>query len=251
MYIERWLTAPSVTAEGETVQRTVGTPQGGVISPLLMNLFMHYAFDVWMDRTYPRNPFARYADDAVVHCRSLADAEQQLSAIAARLADCGLTLHPEKSKIVYCKDGQRRGRYENVHFTFLGFTFGPRCAQRRDGSLFTGYLPAVSKDAVKAMRTRIRSWALHRLTPLTLQDLALRFNRVLQGWWNYYSSFYPSVLRRQVFDYFYRKLMQWGRRKYRRLRGRIIASHEWLQQVCDAAPQLFVGWRGHRLPMAR
>jgi len=250
MYLERWLNAPFVTAEGATVQRHEGTPQGGVVSPLLMNLFMHYAFDAWMDRTHPHNPFARYADDAVVHCRTLQAAEQQLSAIAERLAACGLTLHPEKSKIVYCKDDRRRGQHEHVQFTFLGFTFGPRCAQRRDGSLFTGYLPAVSKDAVKAMRQRIRTWRLHRLTTLTLAELAARFNRVLQGWWNYYSSFYRSKMH-QVFDYFNRKLMQWARRKFRRLRGRVVASHRWLRQVCAAAPELFVCWRYLGVPMAR
>ncbi|MCH8140949.1 MAG: group II intron reverse transcriptase/maturase [Proteobacteria bacterium] len=250
MYIERWLTAPFITPQGETVQRTQGTPQGGVVSPLLMNLFMHYAFDLWMGREYPRNPFARYADDAVVHCMTLQDAEQQLAAIAERLSACGLTVHPKKSKIVYCKDDRRRGHYENVQFTFLGFTFGPRCAQRKDGSLFTGYLPAVSDEAVKAMRSQIRSWRLHRLTYLSLGELAGRYNRVLQGWWNYYSSFYRSALQR-VFAYFNRKLMHWVRRKYRRFKGRTIASQQWLQKVCLAVPNLFVGWQVFGIPLAR
>lgn len=250
MYIERWLTAPFVTPTGETIPRLQGTPQGGVVSPLLMNLFMHYAFDHWMETTYPQLPFARYADDAVVHCQSLQEAEAMLTAIAARLSVCKLTMHPDKSRVVYCKDSKRRGRYDNVQFTFLGFTFRPRCAKRRDGSLFTGFLPAVSQVALKAMRSRIRSWKLHRLSHLSIVGIANAFNRVLQGWWNYYSSFYPSALR-NVFDYFSRKLMQWARRKFRRLRGRLIASHIWLCKIRQLSPHLFVGWRHFSIPLAR
>lgn len=250
MYIERWLKAPTVTPEGETIPRTRGTPQGGVISPLLMNLFMHYAFDRWMSTTYRRVPFARYADDAVAHCRSRRDAEKLLRAIAARLSECRLTMHPDKSKVVYCKDSRRRARYATVQFTFLGYTFRPRSAQRRDGVLFTGFLPAVSDEAAKAMRAKIRSWKLHRLSGLSLEQLARRYNPVLQGWWNYYASFYPSALR-SVYDYFNRKLMQWARRKYRRLKNRLLASSDWLQRVQRRVPHLFVGWRHFDVSGAR
>jgi group II intron reverse transcriptase/maturase len=142
LYVERWLTAPFEAEDGTQVPRTRGTPQGGVVSPILMNLFMHYAFDRWMHRTWPECPFARYADDAVVHCRSLEQAEAVIAAIAARLEECGLTMHPEKSKIVYCKDSNRTGTYPNVQFTFLGFTFRPRRAQNKHNRCFTSFLPA-------------------------------------------------------------------------------------------------------------
>lgn len=250
LYIERWLKAPVMTPDGVCEPRDRGTPQGGVISPLLMNLFMHYAFDCWMRRTYPGNPFARYADDAVIHCRSNAQAESILSALATRLADCKLHLHLEKSKIVYCKDSRRRGRYPTCQFTFLGFTFRPRCAQGPDGKLFTSFLPAVSDDAVKHMRAVVRSWRIHRRTNWSLEALAQLVNRVLQGWWNYYGSFYPSAMR-VIFDYFNRRLMLWGRRKYRRLRGRLLASYAWLRRVATARPGLFVCWRWAGIPTAR
>ena len=145
LYIERWLTAPFETADGNPLPRERGTPQGGVVSPILMNLFMHYAFDGWMQRTYPQCPFARYADDAVVHCRSQEQAEEVMQSIASRLEECGLTMHPEKSKIVYCKDRNRTQTYPNVHFTFLGFTFRPRRAMTKQGRLFTSFLPGVSQ----------------------------------------------------------------------------------------------------------
>jgi RNA-directed DNA polymerase len=128
LYVERWLTAPFEFAEGEQLQRERGTPQGGVASPILMNLFMHYAFDTWMKRNNPQCPFARYADDAVVHCRTQEQAKEVMQSIALRLAECGLTMHPEKSKIVYCKDSNRTKPYPHVNFTFLGFTFRPRKA---------------------------------------------------------------------------------------------------------------------------
>jgi group II intron reverse transcriptase/maturase len=152
LYIGRWLRAPFETQEGERLARDRGTPQGGVISPILMNLFMHYAFDCWMQRTHTQCPFARYADDAVVHCRSESQAQEVMDAIAGRLAECGLQRHPEKSKIVYCKDSNRRRAYESVSFTFLGFTFRPRDAKNWQGDRFTNFLPAVSQAALKRMR---------------------------------------------------------------------------------------------------
>jgi RNA-directed DNA polymerase len=250
LYIERWLTAPFVTPEGQTIARTRGTPQGGVVSPLLMNLFLHYAFDRWMSVEYPNNPFARYADDAVVHCHTHEEATALLDAIGVRLSDCKLTLHPDKSKLVYCKDGKRRGDHEHVQFTFLGFTFRPRCAKGRGGALFTAFLPAVSAEAMKQMRKEIRGWKLHRRTSTELTVLARSVNPVLRGWWSYYSAFYPSAMR-DVFYYFDRKLMLWARRKYRRLRGRLIASFEWLKHVASESPRLFFGWQHFGLGSVR
>lgn len=164
LYIERWLVAPFETADGTRVARDRGTPQGGVVSPILMNLFMHYAFDKWMQRGSPNCPFARYADDAVVHCRSKKQAEYLMRSIASRLADCGLTMHPDKSKVVYCKNSNRRELYPHVSFTFLGFTFRPRKAKSTQEQIFTSFLPGASEAAVKRMRQAVRRWRLTRQT---------------------------------------------------------------------------------------
>jgi len=164
LYIERWLVAPFETEDGARAPRDRGTPQGGVVSPILMNLFMHYAFDTWMQRTSPNCPFARYADDAVVHCRSRTQAEYVMRSIASRLGDCGLTMHPEKSKVVYCKDSNRTGQHPHVSFTFLGFTFRPRKAHSKQDRLFTGFLPGASDDALRRMRQAVRRWRLNRQT---------------------------------------------------------------------------------------
>jgi RNA-directed DNA polymerase len=242
LYIERWLTAPFETAEGVSLPRTRGTPQGGVVSPILMNLFMHYAFDSWMQRTWPKSPFARYADDAVVHCRSLAEAQSVMRAIAARLEECGLTMHPEKSKIVYCKDSKRTGTYPNVQFTFLGFTFRPRRAVDKRQRRFTSFLPAVSSDALKRMRQTVRSWRIHRQTTATLGDLAQQCNTTIQGWWNYYGAFYRTAMH-SLFGYVDQRLEKWARRKYKRLRQVKRRSRDWLRKMAAIYPRLFVHWR--------
>jgi RNA-directed DNA polymerase len=194
LYIERWLTAPFETTDGERVTRQRGTPQGGVVSPILMNLFMHYAFDVWMQRTNPSCPFARYADDAVVHCRTRKQAEEVMRSIALRLAECWLTMHPEKSRIVYCKSSSCKASYPHVQFTFLGFTFRPRSAINSQNRKFTGFMPGVSADALKRMRKEVRGWRIHRRTATTLAALAKQYNPVLRGWWNYFGEFYPSAM---------------------------------------------------------
>ena len=161
LYIERWLKAPVQEEDGQLVQREKGTPQGGVISPLLANLFLHYAFDRWMaKRSIRKLPFERYADDAIVHCRTEGEAQEVRAAIAARLQECGLELHPEKTKIVYCKDDDRRRTYPNEKFDFLGYTFRPRRSKNRKGKYFINFSPAVSDKAVKAIRAEIRSWNL-------------------------------------------------------------------------------------------
>jgi RNA-directed DNA polymerase len=242
LYIERWLTAPFEIADGTKLSRMRGVPQGGVVSPILMDLFMHYAFDSWMKRTYPQCPFARYADDAVVHCRTQAQAEAVMRSIALRLEECGLTMHPEKSKIVYCKDSKRTGAFPNVQFTFLGFTFGPRGARSRHNRLFTGFLPAVSGDALKRMRQVVRGWRVHRRTPATLEEIAQLCNPMIQGWWNYYGAFYRSEMRK-LFHYIDQKLAQWARRKYKTLRRRKQRSVRWLGKMKELAPRLFVHWR--------
>lgn len=242
LYIERWLTAPFETAESVSVPRERGTPQGGVVSPILMNLFMHYTFDLWMNRTYPQCPFARYADDAVVHCRSQKQAQDVMQTIAARLAECGLTMHPEKSKIVYCVQRNRTKAYPTVQFTFLGFTFRPRGARDRHGHVFTGFLPAVSETALKRMRKTVRSWKLHRQTPATLQELAWQYNSTIRGWINYYEAFYKTAMQ-ALYQYLDQKLMQWARRKYKTLMRHKRRSADWLGKMKDKLPGLFVHWR--------
>jgi len=242
LYIERWLAAPFETAEGEQLPRERGTPQGGVVSPILMNLFLHYTFDAWMKRTNPLCLFARYADDAVVHCRSQRQAEEVMQSIALRLAECGLTMHPEKSKIVYCKDSNRTESSPYVYFTFLGFTFRPRKALSKQRRVFTSFLPGVSKDALKRMRQTVRGWKLNRQTHVTLTALAAQYNPIIQGWWNYYAAFYQTAML-NIYQHIDRALERWARRKYKALSGRKRGSVQWLRKMKDAEPKLFHHWR--------
>src|SRR5260370_1281871 len=220
-----------------------GTPKGGVVSPILMNLFMHYTFDQWMKRTYPQCPFARYADDAVVHCRSQKQAEDVMQTIALRLEECGLTMHPEKSKIVYCKDSNRTKAYSIVQFTFLGFTFRPRKARNKHGCYFTNFLPAVSKIALKRMRQKVRSWRLLRRTPATLAELAQQYNPTIRGWMNYFEAFYRTAMQ-ELYEYLDQKLMRWARRKYKTLKQHQQRSVDWFYKMRTESPKLFVYWRG-------
>ncbi len=241
LYIERWLTAPFETDEGVRIPRERGTPQGGVVSPILMNLFMHYAFDCWMKRTYSHCPFARYADDAVVHCCSQEQAEAVMHSIALRLEACGLMMHPEKSKVVYCKDSGRTGCYPRVQFTFLGFTFRPRDARNKQDRIFTSFQPGASNEATKRMRQTVRGWRLHRQTPGTLAELAQQYNPVIRGWWNYYGEFYRTVMYK-LLGYIDRKLEQWARRKYKNLSRHKQGSADWLRQMKRVCPEMFFHW---------
>ena len=242
LYVERWLKAPLQQADGTLVARDRGTPQGSAISPLIANLFMHYAFDAWMAREHPGIRFERYCDDAVVHCASEKQARHLRAAIAARLAEVGLELHPGKTRIVYCKDADRRGDHEVTSFTFLGYEFRPRLAKNRHGKHFVSFLPAVSRDAMKAMGAEIRSWHWAKRSDKSLGDLALMFNSVVQGWINYYGRFYRSRLL-----YFLRglnrHLMRWACRKYKRLKRRERRAMAWLAEIARRSPHLFAHWR--------
>jgi RNA-directed DNA polymerase len=202
---------------------------------------LHYAFDRWMKREHPRNPFARYADDAVAHCRSECEASALLAAIDGRLKECKLEMHPEKSGVVYCKDSNRRKTYPKVNFTFLGYEFRPRRVQRRDGKLWTNFLPAVSEAAKKRMRDKIREWQIPRETSISLHELAKRYNHHLRGWLNYFSHFRKSETH-EVCDYFDHTLMRWARRKYRKLSGKWRQSENWLTSMKHKHPRLFVSW---------
>jgi group II intron reverse transcriptase/maturase len=242
LYIERWLNAPAQLEEGNLINRDKGTPQGGVISPLLANLFLHYAFDTWMKRHYPQIPFERYADDGICHCRSKAEAEILRVAIEKRFAECGLELNLQKTKIVYCKDDDRRGNYPEQKFDFLGFTFRPRRAKNRRGKLFVGFTPAISNRAKKSICDTMRRWKMHRQTDKSLDELARVVNPVLRGWINYYGRFYKSALYR-VFQHLNNILVQWASRKYKRLRGYDQRASQWLQGVFHRQPKLFAHWQ--------
>jgi RNA-directed DNA polymerase len=243
LYIKRWLEAPLQLKDGLLVQRTRGTPQGGVVSPLLANLFLHYAFDVWMTRNYPGAPWCRYADDGLVHCKSLAEAQAIRAALELRFAECGLTMHPTKTKIVYCKDGKRKGTYPHTAFTFLGYTFRPRVVKNsKRNSLFVSFTPAVSPAALKAMRQKTRRLNYRNRTDLSLPDIARLHNPILRGWLEYYGRFCPSAMY-PVFRHFNKTLVAWAMRKYKRFKGHKTRASLFLEDISRKCPQLFVHWK--------
>jgi group II intron reverse transcriptase/maturase len=240
--VRRWLEAPVELADGQTQVRALGTPQGGVISPLLANLFLHYVFDMWMQRHHPDVPFERYADDGLCHCRTQEQAEAVLEGLTQRFADCGLTLHRQKTRLVYCKDDDRRGNHPETSFDFLGYTFRARRSKNRWGKFFVNFSPGMSAKAGKRIRQEIRSWKLPLRSDKTLQDLASMFNQRIRGWVNYYGAFYKSALYptlRQV-D---RKLVLWANRKYKRLHGHRRRAAHWLERIARERPSLFAHWR--------
>ena len=242
LYIARWLRAPVQRTDGTLEPRTKGTPQGGVLSPLLANLFLHYAFDTWMRWNFRSVQFERYADDVIVHCRSSSQAEEVLDAIRGRFARCGLELHPTKTRIVYCKDDNRRGEHEQVAFDFLGYTFHPRRAKNRQGEFFISFLPAISTKAAKAIRATIRQWRMASTrNNQTLEDLARLVNPSVRGWMAYYGRFSRSKCL-QVLRHLNEAHAAWARRKYKRLRRRKRASVHWLGRIARRNPTLFVLW---------
>jgi RNA-directed DNA polymerase len=241
LYIKRWLKAAAQQEDGTLVPRTKGTPQGGVISPLLANIFLHLAFDDWMHNTHPDVPFERYADDIVAHCKTEERAKRVLESIRRRLERCQLELHPEKTRLVYCRDDDRRGRYRHEKFDFLGYTFRPRRSRNRWGKYFVNFSPAVSNDAAKKMRQEMRSWRIHLRSDKAIDDLARMWNPVLRGWIQYYGHFYKSALY-PVLRHFNVLLIRWAMRKYKRLRRHRRRAEYWLGGIARREPRMFAHW---------
>jgi RNA-directed DNA polymerase len=242
LYVERWLKAPAQNEQGQLTTREKGTPQGGVASPLLANLFLHYGFDAWMARKNPSIPFERYADDAIVHCRTKKEAESLREAIILRMAECGLELNLQKTKIVYCQDADRRGTHEHEKFTFLGYEFRPRRARNHRGKYFVSFLPAISDKAAKAIREEIRGWKLQLRSDKSLDDLARMFNPILRGWIQYYGKYYRSMLH-PVFRPLNRRLVRWACRKYKKLRDHQRRATHWLRRISIRSANLWAHWQ--------
>ena len=240
LYVTRWLSAPLALPDGTLRQRDRGTPQGSAVSPVLANLFMHYAFDMWMAREYPGVAFERYADDAVVHCVTERQARTLVAAIGDRMEQVGLRLHPDKTKVVYCQDGNRRLDYGLTAFTFLGFTFRARAARTKHGTMFVAFQPAISKDAQNKISGQIRRWRLHRWIGYNLAEIARQINPVVRGWMQYYGAFYRSALN-PLLSRINAYVMRWIRKKYKRLRTTKKAKACW-QRITRQHPRLFAHW---------
>jgi len=243
LYVERWLKAPVETDDGVRTPRDRGTPQGGVASPLLANIFLHHVFDMWMTREFPGCPFERYADDAVIHCRSQDEALKVKLAVEARFRQCNLEAHPEKTRIVYCRDSNRTGDHPQHQFDFLGYGFRPRRARNnRTGKYFTSFVPAIGRKAMKAIVRSVREWTLHAASDKELLDLSRMFNSRIRGWLNYYGRYYPSACHR-TFDCINRLLVRWAMKKYKRFRRHQRAATQWLRRIARARPELFAHWK--------
>jgi RNA-directed DNA polymerase len=240
LYIKRWLKAP-VQKNGKAIETLKGTPQGAVISPLLANLFLHYAFDVWMSRKHQYIPFERFADDIVCHCRTQKQAEWLMQILKNRFAECGLTLSSEKSKIAYCKDANRRGSYENEEFDFLGFTFKPRIVKSKKNEVFISFTPAVSRKAAQKLIDKIKALRVHRMTQLNLHQIAGVLNPIMRGWINYFKHYYASEMYKTI-TLVNRMLARWLRRKFKKLRRKRTNSFVFLENIAKSNMKLFYHW---------
>lgn len=247
LYIDRWLNAPIQQRDGSLQSRKRGVPQGGVISPLLANLFLHYAFDAWMEKHHQGVPFERYADDIVVHCTTHAEAETLLEQIQERMAQCKLRLHPKKTQIVFCPQGGRKADYPIRKFEFLGYEFKARKVKHRNGSYFTGFNPAVGTKACSRLNRRFAEMGFHRWTQWSIEAIAQCINSVLRGWIGYFKRFNPHEMRR-VFYNLNHRLVLWARKKFKRFKRGYHAAKNWLRQVAKHKPNLFEHWKAGFLP---
>lgn len=241
LYIERWLKASVQLEDGTLEPREKGSPQGSVISPLLANLFLHWAFDRWMVRYHPETPFERFADDILCHCDTERQARILKGELEKRFAECGLQLHPDKTRIVYCKDDDRRGTYLHEKFDFLGYTFRARRSKNRWGKYFVNFSPGVSNAATKAIRDEIRCWQLRCRADKWIDDLARMFNPIIRGWLNYYGRYYKSALY-PTLRHLDRRLAHWAMAKYKRLRRHRRRAEHWIREVASRDPALFAHW---------
>ena len=246
LYIERWLKAPFQNEDGTLEERTKGTPQGGVVSPVLANLFLHYAFDKWMERNYPQMPFCRYADDGIAHCKTRKEAENLLAELTKRFAECKLELNLDKTRIVYCKDDDRKENHDEITFDFLGYEFRPRRSKNRYGKHFINFTPAISKKSAKAIRQKVRRWELQLKSDKEIEDLSRMFNPVIRGWINYYGNFYKSAMY-PTLRHLNNALICWVRRKYKKLKS-YKKAERWLGKVARNKPEYFAHWKMGILP---
>lgn len=249
LYIRRWLRTPFVTVQGEIIERTSGTPQGGVISPVLANMFLHYVFDMWMDRKYKTAPFERYADDAVIHCNTEQGALELKEALTERMKECGLELHPLKTRIVYCKDRDRTKTYPITEFDFLGYTFKEVCIKCRDGKIRNNFVASVSKKSCKSFRDKIKSMEIHKKTGCKINMIAEELNPTIRGWINYFGKFNASAMKFSL-DCVDRRLIKWAMCKYKRFRGRRRLAENWLSQIKKREPVLFAHWKYRYVTMS-
>ncbi len=241
LYIERWLNAPMQISDGEVITRQSGTPQGSVISPVLSNLFMHYVFDLWLQKHYPSLPWCRYADDGLVHCKTEKEARKILAILDRRFKECGLQLHPDKTRIVYCKDGNRKSRYKNTTFEFLGFAFRPRLVKANKGYLFVSFTPSVSEKSLKSMRDKIKWIGKRRNVALSLNDIAENINPVVRGWINYYGKYRRSGLY-PIWRDINKALVKWAMRKFKKLNSKTKAAR-FIKLIAIKTPDLLAYWK--------
>ncbi len=244
LYIDRWIKAPLELTDGTIRNRDSGTPQGGVISPILSNLYLHYVFDIWMTRNHPESLWCRYADDGICHCRTKEQAIALLVELELRFKECKLEIHPDKTKIVYCRDGNRNEFHQsNTKFVFLGYEFRARAAEnQKTGQIFTSFLPAISPKAKKSIIAKIRKLNLRNRSDLSLPDLARWINPMLIGWINYYGKYTRTELK-LVFRKINLTLVQWSMRKYKKLRYRKTCAAKYMQEYASNNMNLFAHWK--------
>lgn len=243
LYIERWLKASLQMPDGTIVARTCGTPQGGVISPILSNLFLHYVFDMWMKRNHATKLWCRYADDGLVHCKTLQEAQEVLDELRQRFKECKLELHPIKTKIVYCKDGTRKGKHENTKFGFLGYEFRRRITKNRyTDSLKLNFTPAISPNAKKDITAQLRKLNSRNRSDLEIEQIAKFINPKLIGWLNYYGKYTKSAMN-IIWKRVNSMLVSWARRKYKHLELHKVRAIMFIRKIAKTRPHLFIHWK--------